>query len=236
MGENNHISKPGFARRLSVIMAGDDGLPQTDLAVEIASCAAHKGQSVLLIDCGGQNMAKQFGVVLKSTLQDVLEDKASLEQAKHISPDGKLSLTVSGDAPLENLLGALAAMSLSHDLTIVIAPAGCTPAHVRLAAAADHCALLFSSQGDRFMRAYWTLDAIRSRAPKCDPAMVVISEAGRPRDEAHEAYEMLAHSVREFLGAPPPLAGICRHGQSLATLAVTMVDDMTATRLDVKVA
>ncbi|MEE9347372.1 MAG: hypothetical protein V3U82_04195 [Robiginitomaculum sp.] len=232
MGEHNHIFKPGFARRLSVILAGEAGLPQADMAIEVARAAAKAGQSVLLVDCGDNAAASAFDVTLKANLQDVLDDKASLEQAKHISRDGKLSLAASGLAPMETLLGAITAMSLSHDLTIVIAPAGCTPAHVRLSAAADHCALLFDSAGDRFMRAYWMLDAIRSRAPKCDPAMVAIG----PRDEAQESYEMLAHSVREFLGAPPPLAGICRHGQSLAKLAGNMAQAMTARPSDAKVA
>jgi len=53
------------------------------------------------------------------------------------------------------------------------------------------------------MRAYWMMEAVRSRAPRFDP---LILSTG-PADEAVETALLLSDTLRSFLGAPPPYAG-----------------------------
>ena len=53
------------------------------------------------------------------------------------------------------------------------------------------------------MRAFWLIDAVRRRMPKFDP---LILSTG-PKVDAVETALMLADTVRDHLGAPPPYAG-----------------------------
>ena len=104
---------------------------------------------------------------------------------------------------MDMVLGSMAALSLSYDWVFVAMPAGCTPAHIRLASAADVGILAYDTHADKFMRAYWMMEAIRSRAPKFDPLILAAGSAA----EASETASMLSHTLKNFLGAPPPYAG-----------------------------
>lgn len=200
--------------QLVTIAAGDSGLDQMQLAISMARAAAQNGHMALLIDCGDHDAAAHLNLTLKAGLCKVLTGEATMRDAKHIDPNSNLVFASAGDAPLDDLLGPLAAMSLSYDWVFVILPSGCTPAHVRLMGAAEQTVLMFDSSGDRFMRAYWMLDAIRARSPRCDPAMV----GHGPLKDVTETYALFSQTVREFLGAPPPLAGIQKPGACLDVL------------------
>lgn len=201
----NNIHLSGHTNgKLVPVFGGESGLPRTALTINLALCAAQSGKSVLIIDCDQGHSFTHFGLSPKNTLDDVLKGVANIGDAKHIVADGQLTLTRGGEAGLEDMLGALAAMSLSHDWVFVIPKSGCTPAHVRLAAAADNALMVFDSASDRFMRAYWMLDAIRARAPKYDPLMICSGD----ETEGQEAYELFAGTVRDFLGGPPRLGAI----------------------------
>lgn len=207
------------------VFAGEDGLPCAQLAIAAAKQAALAGHSVLIVDCDGGHALKALSVDAAVTLSDVLADRAELSDAKYLTPDQAMTVSRAGNTPLETLLGALAVMSLSYDWVFVIPPAGCTPAHVRLAAAADETLMVFHSSGDRFMRAYWMLDAIRARAPKCDPLMVIHG----PKSDAREAYGLFCGTVREFLGAPPSLAAISESKALSEPVAREVFTALTAT-------
>ena len=71
---------------------------------------------------------------------------------------------IAGDAPLEDLLGSFAAMSLGYDWVFVATQVGCTPAHVRLAGAAD-TAILGYAATEEFIYAR-LLDARRHSRPR----------------------------------------------------------------------
>lgn len=202
MGYQSATSLP--LGRLIPVFAGESGLPVSALVQATARTASAAGDSVLIIDCDQADIFQLEALELRATLTHVRDDKAAFTDAKHISSDGQLTLCHSGDASLEELLGIIATLSLSYDWIFVVPPAGCTPAHVRLASASDHALMLFDSQGDKFMRAYWMLDAIRSRAPHFDPLALCYG----PKDEAREAYALFAGTVREFMGGPPHLADI----------------------------
>ena len=111
---------------------------------------------------------------------------------------------------------------MKYDWVFVGTESGCTPAHVKLASAADTALLGFSAQSDRFMRAYWMLDAIRARAPKFDPMIVIEGD----ETEAFETYDLFAGTVREFLGAPPALGGILEVPQSALDIAPALLESL----------
>lgn len=195
----------GGAGQLAVVLSGETGLPQTEIAIGLARQCAEHGESVLLLDCHDGAAANILGLSIRATLADVLNNEASIDETKHITTCHRFSLCAAGSAQLDEILGMTAAAALSYDRLIVIAPPGCTPAHIRLTGAADQALLIFDAGGDRFMRGFWMMDAIRARAPKCDPQIAIIGD----REEGLEAYEMFAVTVRDYLGAPPPLSMIC---------------------------
>ena len=104
----------------------------------------------------------------------------------------------------------------------VVPPAGCTPAHVRLAAAADVSLLGYDTSGDKFMRAYWMIDAVRRRDPRFDPVLLSMGS----RQDAVETALMLTDIVREHLGAPPPYAGHAENEPQYKAMAQRLIEQM----------
>lgn len=209
-----HENRRETRARLFCVMAPEAGLPIVSSARALAHAARRTGESVLLVDCSAGAAQRA------ATLTDVLGGEARLCDAKNICPKTGLITMSAGDAPLETILGVLAALSLSYDNVIIAAPSGCNPALVRLAAAADVSLLHYHSHGDRFMRGYWMLDALRARCPSLDPLLIACG----PQDEARQAHDMLSHTIREFLGAPPPLAAIISQEGMMDGVAQALLD------------
>jgi len=184
--------------RLICVLSANDGLPAEQSARALARSIRHKDESVLQITC------TQSDAPSRPTLTQVLSGDAQLCDVKTICPRTGIISVAAGHAKLDAMLGIIAALSLSYDNVIIAAPSGCTPAHIRLAAAADVNFLQFDSQGDKFMRAFWMMDALRARCARLDPMLIACG----PKSEANEAHEMLSETIREFLGAPPPLCAI----------------------------
>jgi len=221
------------AGRLVPIFAAHDGLETAGLVLRLAQTAAKIGETVLLLDMDGGKIMQEAGIITGVTLGDVLTRGADIGDAKYISQDGHFTAACAGDADLETLLGSLAALSLGYDWVFVCAPAGCTPAHVRLAGAADSALLSYSSTSDNFMRAYWMLNAIRMRIPRFDPLMTVHGST----DDSLETYELFAGIVSEFLGAAPALGGILTEKQCPQdTASALLLSLRQETKLDKKTA
>jgi MinD-like ATPase involved in chromosome partitioning or flagellar assembly len=212
------------AGRLVPVFRAHEDLSTTTLALDLAKAAAARGETTLMLDIDDGALMDAAGIIVGKTLGDVLYRKADIADAKYISHNEHFTAACAGDATLDALLGSLAALSLRYDWVFVSVDAGCTPAHVRLAAAADSALLAYSSQSDRFMRAYWMLDAIRARSPKFDPLMIVEG----PETDAFETFDMLAGTVREFLGAPPSLGGILERTGDGQSLAPTLLESLRA--------
>lgn len=201
MASFDEIYRP--AGRLVPIFASGENLNANTLTLALAKAAAAKGETVLLLDCQDGALMDAAGIVYNKTLDDVIYNGADINDVKYITSNEHYTAAAAGPSGLEVILGSMAAMSLSYDWVFVGTPQGCTPAHVRLAAAADISLLAYDTEGDKFMRAYWMMEAVRSRAPKFDP--LFISCGGKA--DAVETARMLSETVREFLGAPPPYAG-----------------------------
>lgn len=191
------------ARRLIPIFAASEGLPQGALSLALSKRAAARGETVLMLDALGGGLMKDAGIVFNKTLGDVIYRGDNIRDVKYVTSNEHFTACACGDAPIDVVLGSMAALSLSYDWVFVAMPAGCTPAHVRLAAAADASILAYDTHADRFMRAYWMMEAVRSRAPKFDP---VVLSAGE-RADAQATASMLLDTLKTFLGAPPPYAG-----------------------------
>ena len=197
---------------------GIDG--QSELALKLGRRAASFGETVLMLDCNGGAMMKAAGVIYQKTIYDVLYNGADLRDVRYVTSNEHFTAAAAGDDDLDTALGILADLSLSYDWVFVVPPAGCTPAHVRLASAADVSLLAYDTGSDNFMRAYWMIEAVRRRDPKFDP--VILSMGGRA--DAVETALMLTDTVREHLGAPPPYAGHAEDGPVAERLIERMRD------------
>ena len=212
------------AGRLVPVFRAHEDLSALSLTLDLAKAAAARGETTLMLDITDGALMEAAGIVVGKTLGDVLYRKADVRDAKYISHNEHFTAASAGDATLDALLGSLAALSLRYDWVFVGVDAGCTPAHVRLASAADTALLAYSAHADRFMRAYWMLDAIRARSPKFDPLMVVEG----PEAEAFETFDMFTGTVNEFLGAPPALGGILESASDSRDIAATVLESLRA--------
>lgn len=208
------------AGRMVPIFAASDGLGQDGITLALAKAAAARGETVLMLDAIGGALMDRAGIIYNKTLGDVIHRGAELRDVRYVTSNEHFTACACGDASIETVLGSMAALSLSYDWVFIGMEAGCTPAHVRLASAADAAILTYSAEGDKFMRAYWMMEAVRNRAPKFDP---LILSTG-PRDEAVETALMLTDTIRNFLGAPPPYAGHIQDSQVNARMLEQIVD------------
>ena len=189
--------------RLVPIFAANEDLNPAQTTLALARCAAATGETVLIVDCQDGALMEAAGIIYNKTLGDVLLRGAALTDAQYVTSNEHFTAMAAGDATLETILGSLAALSLDYDWVFVATKAGCTPAHIRLAGAADTCLMAYDTHADHFMRAYWMIDACRRRFPGFDPLMISMGSF----DDAAETAQLLRASVAEFLGAPPPYAG-----------------------------
>ena len=206
------------AGRLVPVLAASDIAGQIDLALALGREAARHGETVLMLDCQKGAFMDAAGIIYNKTIFDALYNDAELRDVKYVTSNEHFTAAAAGEADLDTALGSLAALSLSYDWVFVVPTAGCTPAHVRLASAADISLLTYDTRSDHFMRAYWMIEAVRRRAPKFDPLLLSMG----PRGDAVETALMLTDTVREHLGAPPPYAG---HAED-APIAARLIEQM----------
>ncbi len=208
------------ARKLVSIFSANENLAEDQLTLALAKTAAARGETVLMLDCKNGELMDHAGIVYNKTLADVIYNDAEIGDVKYVTANEHFTAAAAGDLPLESVLGSLAALSLEYDWVFVGVPSGCTPEHVRLAGASDVNLLAFDSESDRFMRAYWMIDAVRRHYPNYDPQLVSF---GNPLD-AVSASTMLNDTINEFLGAPPPYVG---HGVSnvMARAVLRMINE-----------
>ncbi len=158
---------------------------------------------MLMIDCCQGLLMEEAGIIYNKTLADVFFREANMRDVKYVTSNEHFTAVAAGKMSLNILLGSLVALSMEYDWVFVATESGCTPAHVRLAGAADASLLCYSSEGDKFMRAYWMIEAIRRRFPEYDPMLMSFG----PQAQANESALTLIETVKEFLGAPPPYIG-----------------------------
>ncbi len=210
--------------RLIPVYAVDDGLWSAELTLALSKTAAACGETVLMLDLMGGRVMDKAGIVVGVTLGDVLGGTARMSDAKYIDQNEHFTAVSTGGADLDVLLGSLAALSLSYDWVFIGARPGCTPAHIRLASAADASLIMYDCGGDNFMRAYWMLDAVRARVPKFDPLMIAQTSSDGGESEGFETFDLLAGTVRDFLGAAPALGGILEHPSCAGKLAPALLE------------
>lgn len=220
------------AGRLVPVFAANETDGQVELALSLGRKAASLGETVLMLDCQDGAMMEAAGIVFNKTIYDALYHDAELADVKYVTSNEHFTAVAAGKVDLDSALGSLAALSLSYDWVFVVPATGCTPAHVRLAAASDVSLLTYDTAGDQFMRAYWMIDAVRRRDPKFDP--VILSTGSRV--DAVETALMLTDTVRENLGAPPPYAGHAEDEPQRQTMAARLIERMREQSKTTKVA
>ena len=206
-----HIQSYFPEGRLVPVFSANETLSTSALTLAISKSAAKRGETVLMVDCQNGALMEEAGIIYGKSLSDVLFYGADLRDAKYVTSNEHFTAMAAGDATLSTVLGSLAAMSLEYDWVFVGTEAGCTSDHVRLAGAADNCLLAYDTDADRFMRAYWMIDAVRRRFPKFDPHVLSMGEKGA----AVETALALSELVADVLGARPPYAG---HSEDVAVL------------------
>ncbi|NNE58061.1 MAG: hypothetical protein HKN36_08145 [Hellea sp.] len=190
-------------RHLVPVFAANNDLGETRMTLAMAKAAAARGETVLMIDCQDGALMKEAGIIYNKTLADLFFRDADIRDVKYVTSNEHFTAVAAGRMSLDILLGSLAALSLDYDWVFVGTEAGCTPAHVSLAGAADASLLCYSSASDDFMRAYWMTEAVRRRFPGYDPLLMSFGL----QQGANETALMLIESIKEFLGAPPPYIG-----------------------------
>lgn len=190
-------------RLVSLFTASGEEETTYELAIKLGRKAASLGETVLILDAVDGKLMQHAGIVYARTLDDVAAGRVEPRDALYVTSNEHFTAGAVGPQGLENALGLLAALSLSYDWLIVVPKAGCEPVHVRLGNASDVSVLSYSTKGDKFMRAFWMLDALRRPRPQFDP---LILSTGEKCDAVETAF-MLSETVREHLGAPPPYAG-----------------------------
>ncbi len=197
-------TKPYYPKgQLIPIFAACDDTHHASMTLKLAKIAASRGETVLMLDCMGGMLMREAGIIYNKTLADLYLCDAKSRDVKYVTSNEHFTAAVAGNIALDVLLGSLAALSLDYDWVFVGMPAGCTPCHVRLAGAADRSLVLFSTVGDRFMRCYWMMDAIRRRYPHFDPFLMTTG----PRQGGQEVAQLLQETIKEHLGAPPDHLG-----------------------------
>jgi len=190
-------------RLVSLFTASGDEQAAYDIALKLGCKAASFGETVLMLDAVDGKMLQHAGIVYSRTLDDICNGAADIRDALFVTSNEHFTAGAVGPAGLENTLSLLAALSLSYDWVFVVPKAGCEPSHVRLGAASDVSLISYATQGDKFMRAFWMIDALRRRTAHFDPLILSTGE----KSDAVETAFMLSETVREHLGAPPPYAG-----------------------------
>lgn len=174
-----------------------------ELALKLGRKAASYGETVLILDAVNGELMNKAGIIYARTLKDVANGTADQKDALYVTSNEHFTAAALGQDYLDKALGLIAAMSLSYDWVFVVPKAGCETAHIHMGQASDISIMTYHTQSDRFMRAFWMVDALRRKSPKFDPLILSTGE----KSDAVETALMLSETIREHLGAPPPYAG-----------------------------
>jgi len=203
---SEELSRPEYqpACRLVSLFTPCDNYEETiDLALKLGRKAASYGETVLILDAVDGALMNKAGIIYARTLADVTNGTAEQKDALYVTSNEHFTAGALGENYLEKALGVIAALSLSYDWVFVVPKAGCETAHIHLGQASDVSIMTYQTQSDRFMRAYWMVDALRCKSPKFDPLILSTGE----KSDAVETALMLSETIREHLGAPPPYVG-----------------------------
>jgi len=203
---SEELGRPEYepACRLVSLFTPCDNCDETiELALKLARKAASYGETVLILDAVDGALMNQAGIIYARTLEDVANGNAQETDVLYVTSNEHFTAGALGEDYLDKSLGLIAALSLSYDWVFVVPKAGCETAHIHLGQASDVSIMTYQTNSDRFMRAFWMVDALRQKSPKFDPLILSTGE----KSDAVETALMLSETIREHLGAPPPYAG-----------------------------
>lgn len=208
-------------RLVGVLCAADEPSCHAQMlsaTLRLAREAASRGETVLLLDGTDGALMEAAGVLYSRTLDDFIDGKCELSDALFVTSNEHFSAGVINPERLSDTLGTMAGLSLDYDWVFAVGPAGLSSAQASLAAGSDICLMGYDTRVDGFMRAYWTIDAVRRRNRLWDPVTISLG----PLEDAAVTALMLRDVVRDHLGAPTPYGG---HAMD-AGLPVAVLDKM----------
>lgn len=191
------------AGRLVPVLGASCGADAVGLALRLGRFAASLGETVLILDGREGELVNRAGIVCARTLEQAVRGDCDLGDCTFVTANEHFSISALGRLPLGDAVGTFAALSLFHDWVFVVPPEGLAPSSARLAAGSDAAVIAFEAGKDRFMRAYWMIDAVRARNPRFDPYTVAFG----PVNAAAQSATRLETLVRAHLGAAPHYAG-----------------------------
>ena len=206
------------AGRLVPVLSASPGADAVGTALRLGRLAASQGDTVLILDGRKGELMRRAGVICARTLADANAGRCELRDCTYVTANEHFSIAALGALPLSDAIGTFAALSLFHDWVFAVPPEGLTQAAARLAAGSDTTVLAYETGSDRFMAAYWMIDAVRARNPRFDPHTVSFGDA---RDAVSTALQLEA-TVREHLGAAPRYAGHESDRDRMASLLEAM--------------
>lgn len=193
-------------RLVGVLCAADEPSCHAQMlsaTLRLARQAASRGETVLLLDGTDGALMEAAGVLYSRTLDDFIDGKCQLSDALFVTSNEHFSAGVINPERLSDTLGTMAGISLDYDWVFAVGPAGLSSAQASLAAGSDICLMGYDTRVDGFMRAYWTIDAVRRRNRLWDPVIISLG----PLEDAAVTALMLRDVVRDHLGAPTPYGG-----------------------------
>jgi flagellar biosynthesis protein FlhG len=204
--ETTHAPPATRPRRI-LVFGGKGGVGTTTIAVNLAVALAHQGQSCLLCDAGGGDVAMQLRLEPRYTLADVLAGTRTLAQVLQSGPAGLRIVPSKRDfdrwhettAPSWNrLLAQLPTLAPRPEVVVIDAGSRPDPLARQLWEAVDRVLLATSVETAAIMNAYASIKLLTDPSRAASIALVVNGSARKSM--AEDAEQRLAHACRRFLG------------------------------------
>jgi len=217
MSENVEKNYDGH---LIAVASGKGGVGKTWFSICLSQALANRGKKVLLVDgdLGLANIDIQLGLMTKHSLNDVIEEKLSLEHIIEHYDDANFDVAVgnSGQGSLSNLpVQRLHALLLqikkivkNYDAVIIDLGAGIDRTVRFVAANADTSIVVTNDEPTALTDAYAFIKLSHASGHSGN-IQAVINLAANPKD-GENTYGTLSKACTNFLKINPPLLGIVR--------------------------
>ena len=212
------------------ISSGKGGVGKTSLAVNSSIKLSMEGMKVALLDAdfGMANSHILLNHKVTNTIQDILENKAAIEQVVHDTSSG-LKLIPGGSGILEllnldskkrwEIIRSLDPLKDTLDYLVVDTPAGASDASLEFAAACDKVVVVLVPEPTSFMDAYAFIKALNMEKNFQNVSVVVNLAANGAG--AKKSFDSFKKIVTKFLSIDVEYAGWLPRSNLMASSIVS---------------